>query len=146
MFHAESIFNFILMIIGIVIVIESLRIGFGTLKSPSSGLFTFLAGLLIFITNFTMIFRGKLGKSEIVLDGYGIGNLLFMSATLVGWIMVMPLLGYVVVTFIATYVLSKIMKLEGWVKPLLLSVGTTALCYVLFDYILYLDLPRGFLG
>src|SRR3989337_67835 len=99
MFHAESIFNCILMIIGIVIVIESLRIGFGTLKSPGSGLFTFLAGLLIFLTNFTMIFRGKLGKSEIVLDGYGIGNLLFMSATLVLWIILMPLLGYVVVTF-----------------------------------------------
>ncbi len=145
-FHAELIFNFILIIIGVVIVMESLRIGFGTLKSPGSGLFSFLAGLLIVVLNFVIMFGTRSKKSEIVLDRYGIGNFFFMGITLVLWIILMPLLGYIVITFIATFVLSKIMRLEGWHKPLLLSVGTTALCYVLFDYILYLDLPRGFLG
>jgi putative tricarboxylic transport membrane protein len=145
-FHAELIFNLVLMIIGAVILIESLRIGFGTLKSPGSGLFTFLAGLLIFFPNLVMTFRGKSTKSEIVLDRYGIKNFIFMSITLGGWLILLPFMGYIVVTFIATFVLSKIMKLEGWPKPLLLSAGTTALCYILFDYILYLDLPRGFLG
>ncbi len=145
-FHAELIFNLILMIIGAYIVVESFRIGFGTLKSPGSGLFTFLAGLLIFFPNFVMIFRRKSTKSEMVLDRYGIKNFIFMSITLGGWLILLPFLGYVVVTFIATFVLSKIMRLEGWPKPLLLSAGTTALCYIFFDYILYLDLPRGFLG
>lgn len=144
--YAEFAFNLILMIIGIVIVIESLRIGFGTLKSPGSGLFSFLAGLLILCLNFTIIFETKSTKSEIVLDRYGIGNFFFMTITFVLWIILMPLVGYIVLTFIATFVLSKIMRLEGWLKPLLLSVGTTALCYILFDTILYLDLPRGFLG
>ncbi len=143
--NGELIFNSVLMIMGVVIVIESLRIGFGTLKSPGSGLFTFLAGLLMVVLNFAIMFGTKSKKSEIVLDRYGSGNFFFMSITLVLWIILMPLLGYVVITFIATFVLSKTMRLEGWLKPLLLSVGTTALCFVLFDYILYLDLPRGFL-
>jgi len=145
-FHAESILNLILAAVGIIIVIESLNIGFGTLKAPGSGLFTFLAGLLIILPNFVMIIRPKATKSEIVFDRYTFKNFLYMAITLVLWIILMPLLGYIVITFIATFVLSKIMKLERWLKPLLLSIGTTALCYVLFDYILYLDLPRGFLG
>ena len=60
------------------------------------------------------------------------------------WLLLMPLLGYVVLTFICTFGLSKTLKLEGWLKPMILSSSTTALCYVLFDYFLYLDLPRGF--
>jgi hypothetical protein len=57
----------------------------------------------------------------------------------------MPLFGYVLMTFLSTFALSKILKLEGWRKPLILSLGTMGLCYFLFDYCLYLDLPRGFL-
>jgi hypothetical protein len=38
------------------------------------------------------------------------------------------------------------MKLEGWVKPLAVSAGTALFVYLLFDYWLYIDLPRGLLG
>jgi hypothetical protein len=41
---------------------------------------------------------------------------------------------------------SKLMRLEGWMKPIVLSAGTTALCYLLFGFLLLLDLPQGFLG
>ncbi len=145
-FQTESILNLILTILGLVITIMSVQIGFGTLRAPGSGLFTFLAGLLIFFPNLVMVFRPKPAKSEIVLDSYGIRNFLLISSMLVLWIVLIPLLGYILMSFIVTYALSKVMRLEGWFKPLLLSIGTTALCYVLFDYVLYLDLPRGFLG
>jgi hypothetical protein len=38
------------------------------------------------------------------------------------------------------------MKLEGWVKPLAVSGGTALFLYLLFDYWMYIDLPRGILG
>jgi hypothetical protein len=38
------------------------------------------------------------------------------------------------------------MKLEGWLKPLSISFGTTLFIYLLFDYWLYIDLPKGILG
>jgi hypothetical protein len=37
------------------------------------------------------------------------------------------------------------MKLEGWWKPLAVSAGTALSIYALFDYWLYVDLPRGIL-
>ena len=145
-FGGESVFNAALILMGFVIAIESLRIGFGTLKSPGSGLFSFLSGLLIAALNSAILFGKKSRGSEIVLDRYGMENFFFMGLTLVLWILLMPLAGYVAITFVATFSLSKILRLEGWLKPLFLSGGTTALCFILFDYVLYLDLPRGFLG
>jgi hypothetical protein len=38
------------------------------------------------------------------------------------------------------------MKLEGWLKPFILSAGTALFIFILFDCWLYIDLPRGFLG
>jgi hypothetical protein len=63
------------------------------------------------------------------------------------WIMVMPYLGYPIVTLatlITAFYLSKIMKLQGWLKPSILSAGMALFIYLLFDYWLYIDLPRGF--
>jgi hypothetical protein len=69
-----------------------------------------------------------------------------MTATFCLWIAVMPFLGYVIVTLLATLAFCKIMKLEGWWKPLAVSAGTALFIYLLFDYWLYIDLPRGILG
>ena len=69
-----------------------------------------------------------------------------MTATFSLWILAMPLLGYVLVTLLAVFSFGKIMRLEGWRKPLALSVGTALFIYVLFDHWLYVDLPRGLLG
>ena len=69
-----------------------------------------------------------------------------MIAAFCLWILLMPLFGYLAMTLLATFGFCKIMKLEGWWKPLSISVGTTLFIYLLFDYWLYIDLPRGILG
>ena len=79
-------------------------------------------------------------------DRGGIKTFLLMTAAFCLWIIVMPFLGYVIVTLLATYAFCKIMKLEGWWKPLAVSAGTALFIYLLFDYWLYIDLPRGILG
>ena len=58
----------------------------------------------------------------------------------------MPWLGYVAVTLVSVFALSKIMQLEGWLKPLILSAATALFIYFLFDVWLYIDLPRGWWG
>ena len=80
-----------------------------------------------------------------MLDKEGAGTLALMTLTFCLWILAMPRLGYVVVSLLATYAFCKIMKLEGWRKPLAVSVGTALFIYALFDYWLYIDLPRGIL-
>ena len=88
----------------------------------------------------------KCEKRDAMLSLRQIGTFVSFIAVCVFWILAMPYLGYPLVTLIATFLLSKIMKLEGWFKPLLLSAGTALFIYLLFDVWLYVDLPRGFWG
>jgi hypothetical protein len=128
--------------------ILSWQLGLGTLKKPGSGLFPFACGFLILLVAIIIMMHKEKTKEDdkIILDIYARKNLMLMIITFILWILLMPFLGYLLVTFMANYSFSKIMKLEGWRKPLMISAGTTVFCYLLFDFYLYLDLPRGFLG
>jgi putative tricarboxylic transport membrane protein len=143
---AEAWFNAGGMILGGVILLFSVLFGFGTLRQPGPGLFPALAGALILVTSGLRFRKGRreAPPSAPLFAQRELRTLLRMLTLLAGWILAMPLLGYVAVTFVTTFFLAREMGLERLVKPLLLAVGTTLLCYLLFDLWLYLDLPRGF--
>jgi putative tricarboxylic transport membrane protein len=145
--YPETIFKFILLILGLMVIVLSLKLGFGALTKPGPGLVPFLAGALILISDAVLILFGKKSVDDNRLFSKREIRIYLLLTVIFGcWVVAMPFLGYVLVTFIATFVFSKIMKLEGWLKPLLLSIGTTLMSYILFDFFLYLDLPRGILG
>ena len=146
-FRLETIFDLVLMILGVIILIVSWGYGFGTFRRPGPGLYPFFIGaLVLFFSLLLFILEMKPKKTESVFTKDRALTFILMIVTFCLWIVVMPLLGYVVVTFLATFAFGKIMKLEGWWKPLALSVGTAVFIYLLFDYWLYIDLPRGILG
>ncbi|HBB18742.1 MAG: hypothetical protein A3J94_08585 [Syntrophus sp. RIFOXYC2_FULL_54_9] len=146
-FRLETLFVFLMLILGIVITITSWGYGFGSLRSPGPGLYPVFIGAMISIfTLFILVSTWKSKTSQPVLDKEGAKTLALMTLTCCLWIAAMPLLGYVVVSFLATYAFCKIMKLEGWWKPLAISGGTTLFIYLMFDYWLYVDFPRGILG
>jgi putative tricarboxylic transport membrane protein len=146
-FRLETLFVFVLLVLGIAIVVVSLGYGFGNLERPGPGLYpAFLGAAIAIFAFFLLIAEMRSGNSNPVLDRRGASTLILMSATFCLWIVAMPLLGYVVVTLLATMAFCKIMKLEGWWKPLAVSGGTALFIYLLFDYWMYVDLPRGILG
>ena len=147
-YQHEFIFILASMILGFYVLFGSIRIGFGTLEEPEAGVFPFLAGLLIIIpTILTVILKQKPIKQELLFKNRrGIKIFSLMALIFFLWIIVMPCLGYVIVTLLAALCFSKILGLEGWLKPLILSIGIGFFIYLLFDYWLYIDLPRGILG
>lgn len=143
---AESLFNGALILIALFIIYESLRMGFGSLKKPGSGLFVIFCGSALLILNGSLLIR-KSGKRVPSIFKVGEGKKFFaIIVPFFAWILLVHALGYVVVTFLATLSLAKILNLPGWRNPVLLAFGTALSCYVLFDLLLYLDLPRGILG
>ena len=147
-YRYEFIFILGSLIWGLYIVAGSVRLGFGSLEEPESGLFPFLAGLLILIpTAVRIVLRQKAIEQEpFFKNRERIKIFLATAVVFVLWIIAMPFLGYVIVTLLAAFCFSKILGLEGWLKPLFLSVGIGVFIYLLFDYWLYIDLPRGILG
>jgi putative tricarboxylic transport membrane protein len=144
--HSESVFALVLAALGLFILIASWIIGFGNMRNPGSGLFPFLVGLLIVVQSMTIVLKRKSETDKPLFSSGQLWTLSGMSITFVLWIVVMPYLGYLIATFLTVLAFSKLMRLEGWMKPLVLSAGTTALCYLLFGALLSLDLPQGFLG
>jgi putative tricarboxylic transport membrane protein len=143
----ETGFVLLMLVLGIIITVTSWGYGFGSLRRPGPGLYPVFIGVMICIfTLFILVSELRSKASKPVLDREGAKNLILMTVTFCLWIAAMPLLGYVFVTLLATYAFCKIMKLEGWWKPLAVSGGTTLFIYLLFDYWLYVDFPRGILG
>jgi len=143
----ETFFDLVLLLLGIVIIFVSFDYGIGTLARPGPGLYpAFLGAAIAVFGLFILKAELKSGGDRGALDRRGAMTLILMTATFCLWIVVMPLLGYVIVTLLATFVLCKIMLLEGWRQPLAVSAGTALFIYLLFDHWLYIDLPRGILG
>jgi len=146
-FSLETAVECLLAFLGLVIMVVSLAYGFGTLRRPGPGLYPFFIGLFISVFSAALLISDPKPKDRSALFApQGRKTFLLMIAVFCLWILLMPLLGYVVVTLLATYAFGKIMKLEGWWKPISLSAGTALFLYLLFDYWLYIDLPRGFWG
>ena len=144
---SEFIFNIVMLIAGAIIIGMSLKLGFGTLKKPGTGLVPLWAGLIILVSAVVMVFSG--GKTKAGGASFNKRELVtytLMTLVFIGWIVTMPFLGYIVGTFLCAICFSKIMGLSGWLRPFCLASGTTLFCYLLFDVWLYMDLPRGILG
>ena len=143
----ETLFDLLLIVLGAGIVYVSHGYGFGSLARPGPGLYpAFLGAAIAVCALFAFLDQWRTAGEGAALERRGAVTLALMSATFCFWILAMPLLGYVIVTLLATGAFCKILQLEGWRKPLLIAGGTALFIYVLFDHWLYIDLPRGILG
>lgn len=142
----EKLFSALLFVLGLIIIVGSLQIGFGQFTKPGPGLFPFFCGLILCIQSIlSNLFKQEHREKEDVLKDPGaIKKFIFPIITLILWIILMPLLGWLPLTFLVTLSVSKIMQLEGWIKPLMLAVANVLFSYFLFGYLLLIDLPNGF--
>ena len=143
----EAFFAALLSAAGVGICVVSWGYGFGSVSSPGPGLYPFFVGLAIAVcAALILAFDRPAAPVSSVPDAGAARTLVFMTVTFCFWIVAMPLLGYVIVSLVATYAFCKILGLEGWRKPLAVAGGTALFIYLLFDRWLYIDLPRGLLG
>lgn len=144
----ETIFCFGLIVFFMVVLVISVRLGFGAMKNPGPGFFPAfisLFGILFTILVLVQLLyaRGRAEPGNRIFEEGQQKRFLAMAATFCGWLSLMPWLGFIVVTFLATMAFSKIMRLEGWWRPVLLSICASVFIYLLFDVWFYADLPRG---
>lgn len=146
---AEFIFKLALLLLGLGVCIVSLQYGLGTMRHPGTGVFTLFLGILILIFGILDIISREGNKEHaepLFTSNIEIKKFLSFEFSLILWIICMPYLGYVIMTFVTTFLTAKVTGLGGWFKPMLLSTVTTLFIYLLFDSWLYIDLPRGILG
>lgn len=138
------------LILGIFISIISFRVGIGDLHKPGAGFASLLAGailavfgLILMLSTFLRQFVDEKMSSILVKEGRK-DSLLALSA-LSGYIFLLNYLGFLITNFIFLMFLFKIKDTKRWVIPLVITISTVMVSYLVFSVWLKLQFPKGLL-
>lgn len=134
----------------LVAAVSALTLGFGSLAEPGPGFFPSVVGVVLAAagarTGVSALRRTAVAPGTPALGAAGVRRILFMLASFVAWLLLLPFAGYVAATFVVAIAMGRTVGLEGWIRPVLLSAALAAALYLLFDVVFYVDLPRGVWG
>lgn len=141
------------LLLSIYVLIESLRIGVGTLTNPSGGFFAFCTSGLLGIFSLTpflqAFFKREPARTVPLFFGVLWQKVLFVVIALLIYTAVMPSLGYLISTFFMMAFLFWILEpgRMRWVFwSLIISFLTTGISYYVFSVLLNCQFPAGLLG
>jgi uncharacterized BrkB/YihY/UPF0761 family membrane protein len=138
------------LLFSIFICAKSLRLGIGTPESPGMGFMAFGASVILGILSLALILREIFEKEEIksdfVFSGILWSRLILVLIGLLIYAILVPVTGYLIVTFLLLTFLFWIIerKKVGWI--LILSFLITIITYYCFSKLLNCQLPSGLLG
>lgn len=142
--------SLIWLIIGLAILLYSMKYGLGRMSSPGPGFVPFLSGLVIAGLALIVFFQ-QLGKE--VRDR--LGDLwrkkdwpvtLKVMVALILYAIFLQTLGFLLVTFLIILYLFRAIEPLGWRKVFAGALGTAFGAYLIFDIWLQAQLPRGIFG
>lgn len=148
---SELVGGFFWFILGIILCIESIRLDLGAFGFPGPGFMPFLLGVFIgllgLIHMFTFILN-RLGEekelnAEKIWMKENLKRVPFISLTIIGYALLLELLGFLLTTFIFLFFLFKFNEPRKWVMPLVMSGVTAILSYFVFLVFLKCPFPRG---
>ncbi len=152
MVHRQSIINIALFFIGVVFLIESLRVGLGSVHHPRSGFLPFFTGVALSIIAFYSVLKNfwaakrEKGRDMEKFFGRFAFNVGKIVAAMIGYVLVLPWLGYMLSTIILFIILFRVGGFRRWALILFCSLLTTTISYLIFSSCLNLRFPKGFLG
>jgi putative tricarboxylic transport membrane protein len=138
------------LLVSISVLVESTRLGIGTLHDPGMGFLSFGASGIMGILSLVLFFRATLkkkpDKTEALFAGPFWKRVIFVLILLVIWARVMPELGYLISTFLLMGFLYWVLERKKIWLVLLASVLTTLSTYVVFSKWLNCQFPEGVFG
>jgi len=141
-------------VLGILMCIGAIKLKLGTFRTPGPGFLPFLSGVLLgifglihsFSTTFARLRVRKETENEeppVVWNWKKLINPFLALLILFIYILLLEPLGFIFTTFICMLFLFKLSEPKKWLKPLILSVSTSILSYLLFSVWLRCQFPRG---
>ena len=141
-----------LMVIGLLVLGDAVRLGFGWgMSGPESGFFPFYMALGIVISTFFILMRAikiykKDGAGKPLVPKGGTAQILWVLLPAIGVVLLTELLGLHLATVLYLAFYMGVVGKINWGKVILLSVLVPLVVYVLFDRIFLIPLPEGVWG
>lgn len=135
------------MILGLLVVIGSYKLGIGHLHNPGSGLMPFLFGIfLIFVSLLLLVqslrnIRAETRKEESIWAGVELWRMSVIVAIQLAYGLILERVGFSAATFCCLFILFKFSGSERVVKALIATSITVILSYLLFIVILKTQMP-----
>lgn len=136
----------LLMMIGIGVIIWSIRLQVGTLLKPLPGFFPLVVACGLVVLSLILVVKGYLGRGDAPQTEIKWKWQSIMAAGLVMYIMIMVPLGYIPSTILITAVTLRMHGVTSWKVISLTSLILPVMVYVLFTKLLGVDLPAGILS
>ena len=138
------------LLVSIAVFIESIRLGIGKLHNPGTGFLTFGASGILGILSLILFLRASLHKDEMKRESLFMGKfwtrILFVLIILVLYSRMMPVLGYLLSTFLLMVALFWILERKKIVFVLVSSILSTLVTYLVFSKWLNCQFPEGLFG
>ena len=150
--RADIYVGLFLMAVGLLVLGDAIRLGFGWgMSGPEAGFFPFYMGLGIVICTFFIVRRGikilkKEGMGKPLIRQGGLTQILWVLIPAAGMVLLTEIIGLHLATvlYLAFY-MGVVGKLQ-WGKVILISILVPLVVYVVFDKVFLIPLPEGFLG
>jgi len=151
MIKADRISGSFWLIFALIVIIESYRLGLGTLHRPGPGFVFFWAGIFLGILSLVTVFRawGSRKGEEPEMLTLGKQNTMKIVLVLISvflYAIFMEKLGFILVTLLLLIFLLLFIEKKSWLYSTLVSIAMTASAYLIFEVWLKSQLPKGFLG
>ena len=132
-------------LIGMTAVIGAIRLNLGSPTEPQPGFFPFVGGAILAILSLILIFQGLMRTDGEPVAIGEIRRLAYFLAVMIAFVAFLDWAGYVICTFIASCLILRILGVKSWGVLILTSLFLSAGTYMLFDKLLNVELPVGFL-
>jgi hypothetical protein len=150
--RADIYVGLFLMAVGLLVLGDAIRLGFGWgISGPEAGFFPFYMSLGIVICTFFIVRRGikilkKGGMGKPLIAKGGLTQILWVLVPAAGMILLTELIGLHLATvlYLAFY-MGVVGKLH-WGKVILISILVPLVVYIVFDKVFLIPLPEGFWG
>ncbi|MBI3368750.1 MAG: tripartite tricarboxylate transporter TctB family protein [Burkholderiales bacterium] len=135
----------ILLIVGIVVVVESYKLGSGwTTDGPGSGYFPFYIGLIIVIASLGMLFQAVTSKSDdAFVDAEQLQRVLSVLLPATGYVLATVFLGLYIASAVYIALFMVILGKYPWLKSVLISVIVNVVFYIMFEVWFKVPLYKG---
>ena len=154
MVKKQNIFVGFIALVCAVYLYLALQMNMGTVLGPGPGFVPAVIGFLGLLISLTFLginlWKSRTGKTQTSeeaddekIDRSGLKRFGGYLLTLILFILMFQYLGTLIAIFGLVLSLTKISGSKGWVKPLLLALLTSVCCYVVFNMLLSVPLPRG---
>lgn len=143
----EAVVAAILLVMGIVVIVESRRLGAGwTSDGPGSGYFPFIIGTIIVIASLGMLYESLLSKkkkTEPFVDTVQLKRVLSVLVPALFYVLVVTFLGLYVASALYIALFMVILGKYSWVKSVLIALAVNTLFFFMFEVWFKVPLFKG---